>query len=613
VVEAPGAVEPEFLTEPDPVDDLGEGQPLLGDVNAKSHLPMIERLVILGEGAAGVGPSGALTRVDRRRTLPTLAGRHGVGKGLVPMVRNRIAVPMVATVVIALTVMPAGANGRDGFVTPQAAMLGAAAPGVTVHPLLTVGETLPNGFRFEAIPDGIALDKRNGHRVDVYVNHETSLVPFPYVAAGPTIANSLNDFDNAQVSKLTLSTRTGGVLDGTFAIPSSANYQRFCSNFLATKEQGFNRRILFTNEEATDVVYRTGNAWPVAPAPGADGSDPEQAGVVVAYDVKKGTYTTIYGMGRFNHENAVPVPGYEGVAILSGDDTFSAPSSQMYLYTARNANAVLADEGSLWAFVSDDAAVNDYGDLTGSDTVSGEFIEVPRDVAVGDQTGLENWSNANNVFQFIRIEDIAYDRNDHNVVYFADTGEPRAVADPTTGRLRRAPAGTQGPYPNGRLFKMVLDEHDPTVVRELSILIAADAGGYNNVDVIHQPDNVETTKRSLLIQEDPGSHNNASSPTFPNATNARIWQFDLTDGSLTVVAEVVQAADPNAAKGTWESSGIVDASAVFGQGAFLVDVQAHSLFVDTAPGPDFVNPPPGPDWLYKREGGQLLLLRIPGV
>jgi hypothetical protein len=30
-------------------------------------------------------------------------------------------------------------------------------------------------------------------------------------------------------------------------------------------------------------------------------------------------------------------------------------------------------------------------------------------------------------------------------------------------------------------------------------------------------------------------------------------------------------------------------------------------------GPDLVNPPPGPDWLYKREGGQLLLLRIPGA
>jgi hypothetical protein len=124
-------------------------------------------------------------------------------------------------------------------------------------------------------------------------------------------------------------------------------------------ELASDRRILFTNEEATNVVYRTGNAWPVAPAPGANGSDPEQAGVVVAYDVKKGTYRSIYGMGRFNHENAVPVPGYKDLAILSGDDTFSAPSSQMYLYTARDARAVLDDEGALWAFVSDDPAVND--------------------------------------------------------------------------------------------------------------------------------------------------------------------------------------------------------------------------------------------------------------
>jgi hypothetical protein len=92
------------------------------------------------------------------------------------------------------------------------------------------------------------------------------------------------------------------------------------------------------------------------------------------------------------------------------------------------------------------------------------------------------------VFQFIRVEDIAYDRNTPNVVYFADTGEPRAVPDATTSRLRRAPAGALGDFPNGRMFKMVLDIHDPAVVRELSILIDADAGRYNNVGVIHQPD-----------------------------------------------------------------------------------------------------------------------------
>ena len=36
-----------------------------------------------------------------------------------------------------------------------------------------------SGFRFEAIPDGISVRPGAG-RVDLYVNHETSKVPFPF-------------------------------------------------------------------------------------------------------------------------------------------------------------------------------------------------------------------------------------------------------------------------------------------------------------------------------------------------------------------------------------------------------------------------------------------------
>jgi hypothetical protein len=122
---------------------------------------------------------------------------------------------------------------------------------------------------------------------------------------------------------------------------------------------------------------------------------------------------------------------------------------------------------------------------------------------------------------------------------------------------------------------------------------------------------VETTADSLLIQEDPGSHNQYP-PSDPAGTSARIWLYDLATGTMTEVAEVVQSLDPAALQGAWESSGIVDASQFYGPGAFLVDVQAHTLFVETAPGPDLV-PPEGPDWLYKREGGQLLLITIPGA
>jgi hypothetical protein len=550
--------------------------------------------------------------------------------------RRRASFAATFAVIAGLTAMLVGAAAAhdkpkdSGFKTTQAAMLTPVAPGVSVEPLMTVGETLPgSSFMLDTLPDGIALQKRHHGRVDVYLNHETSAVPFPFNAAtGVGVTN----FTNAMVSKLTLSRKSGGVLSGELAIPSEANYQRFCSNTIVGHREGFERPLLFTNEEATDLVNRTGTAWPAGP-------NPEQAGVVVALDVRSGQFRSIYGMGRHNHENSVGVPGYGHPVVLSGDDTFTAPASQLYMYTARGARAVWNDKGQLWAFVSDNPAINDYGDLSGTLSVSGHFIQVPKMIATGKkpdgsdiksadvgfptppasaglpdgpQWVLEHWSNINNVFQFIRVEDLQYDRMRPNVVYFADTGEPRALPDPATGRLRRGPSGTIGPWPNGRIFKMVLDRHDPTKVDSLSILIDGDArgaAGSGAVDLIHQPDNVETSKGLLLFQEDPGSHNQYPLGT---GTTARVWGYDLKAGGAPfVVARVDQSADEGptdkdastvkGAAGTWESSGIVDASKFLGKGTYLLDVQAHTLAVqEEVRGP----------LTFVREGGQVLALRI---
>lgn len=514
--------------------------------------------------------------------------------------KSTLRLRSVALSLIWLLVMASAAStavGQDndaGFHTTQPAMIAAVAPGVTVEPILTVGERLASGYMFEAIPDGISLRTRGQGRVDVYVNHETSTVPFPF---NPATGVGFNDFTNSILSHLILNQHSAGVLHGDYAIPSEANYQRFCSNFLATAEQGFDRELLFTNEEATDFVYRTGTAWPVTPGDPAA----EQAGVVVAFDPKSREYRSIYGMGRHNHENSVAIPGYGRPVVLSTDDTFSAPGSQLYMYRAADAAAVWNDEGSLWAFQSSDPAINDYGDLASGASVSGSFIEVPRAIALGAQTGLESWSNANNVFQFIRLEDLAYDRHQPNVVYLADTGEPRADRHPTSTRLERRGSTHRGPFPNGRIFKLVLDPSDPLNVSSLSMLIDADAGGYNNPTVMHQPDNLETTGNSLLIQEDPGSHNQYTPGT---GTTARIWRYDLATEMLSVVARVDQSADPAARWGAWESSGIVDASAAFGPGAFLVDVQAGTLIVDEEVRGTLT---------YQREGGQLLLIKIPSA
>ena len=577
---------------------------------------------------------------------------------------------LAAALAASVTAAAPASDNSSGFKTEQPSMLTAARTGVEVTPLLTVGDVLSSGYRFEAIPDGISVRTRGQGRVDLFVNHETSKVPFPYNATAPTAANGENDFDNAQVSRLILNQQSAGVLNGSFVIESSSGYQRFCSNYLATEKEGFDREIFFTNEESPDYVYRQEASWP--PTPGSP--EEEEAGLVVALDVRTGKHHPIYGMGRHNHENNVPIPGYGHPVVFSGDDTFTsgpltdplntsaklAPAqSQLYSYIAPGTDELLADEGDLWAFVSDTPGVRNYYDVApGSGTVvSGHFVKVPKDIATGKnadgselkaadkgyplpptdgswqldlrfatvapgpgidgpQWVLEYWSDLNNVFQFVRVEDIAYDKRSgmENVVYIVDSGRGRTAAQSLDTNFRST---------NGRVWKMVLDKNDPTKVTSLAVLVEGDDNPVKTLGEVHQPDNIETTQTGLLLTEDPGSSQQftpaqiAADPA--NATTARLWYVPFT-GAPEVVLKVDQSADggptdvdgrPPGNWGAWESSGIVDASAAFGPGAFLINVQAHTLLVEKAPGDDN-NGDGQPDFTYKREGGQLALIRIPG-
>jgi hypothetical protein len=142
---------------------------------------------------------------------------------------------------------------------------------------------------------------------------------------------------------------------------------------------------------------------------------------------------------------------------------------------------------------------------------------------------------------------------------------------------------------------MVLDPNNPRSVLSLTVLIeGGNATGVNGD--IHQPDNLETTANSLLIQEDPSTANQGAP--------ARIWRYDLDAGTKEVVATINTAGRPSPNPGSWESSGIVDASSVFGAGAFLVDVQAHGWEIERQPNPPVVN-----QVNLMREAGQLLLIR----
>jgi Alkaline phosphatase PhoX len=599
--------------------------------------------------------------------------------------RRRYA-PLAAVVaLVGSAALAAGATAQNssGFQTSRPSMLTVVSPSKPTVPLITTGETMPGGYRFESIPDGIALRTRGQGRLDLFVNHETSRVPFPYAPATATEANSQNDFDNSQVSHLILNQQSAGILSAKYAIASDANYQRFCTNYMGTEAEGWDRPVLFANEEAQDWVFRTGNAWPGPSFITPGTTNAEQAGVAAAHDVRTGKTETIYGLGRLNHENTVAIPVEDGIAVLTTDDTFFTTQdiagypnawSQLYLYLADDVDDLMNDGGDLYAFVSDDPDFKDYFDfdptvaVTSQPTIGGHFVKVPKHIATGkhpvtgaellsSSTGagytnmlpppaanppavvspppdgpqwvLDQWGNANinehgeDVFRFVRLEDIAYDKRPgmSNNVYIADTGRATGGAAPMVNRST-----------NGRVWKFVLDPENPTENVELSLLVEGDDNPISSfsspsppaaVNEIHQPDNIETTANgSLFVQEDPSSGNQFSpTSTDPNATTARIWRVDLDaanpDAARTVAARVDQSLDElagydvdSAARanlGNWETSGVIDASSVFGPGAYLTTIQAHSLWVEKANGPDLAAPFGTPDYTFKREGGQLVL------
>ncbi len=163
------------------------------------------------------------------------------------------------------------------------------------------------------------------------------------------------------------------------------------------------------------------------------------------------------------------------------------------------------------------------------ETFSGRFIKVPDNIAEGTtgvppQTALENWSNENNIFQFIRVEDIAYDQDNPRVVYFADTGTTVAP-NPDTGRMRAATYRASTVPRTGRAARPHLQDGsergDPKLVDSLTIF--ADGNRLTSSNFT-RPDNIEVGNNSIMVQED--------------NPNSRLWRYSFGASTWTAVAIV---------------------------------------------------------------------------
>ncbi|MBF8289740.1 MAG: hypothetical protein HW391_708 [Chloroflexi bacterium] len=528
------------------------------------------------------------------------------------MNRSRRITPrgrLVAALAILAIVVPGPALGAagsgsakpstDSYRTTSASFVGpGAVAGVTFQPLINSGETA-FGTVFEGIPDGIGVVPGAGPHgyVDLYVAHEQSRVPF-----------GTADLQDSSVSRVRVDLETKRIIAMEVVLSPDEGFIRFCSAFMAGPEHGFPHYTFLVNEESNDpLVVPAGAVYGPDPAYGS--LNQRQAGYSVFLDTANGKIGVLSNAGRHNHENQVIVPGgWKGIYSVSGDDSFASPStparpnlSQLYMFASKNWQSFQKDEGSLWAFrvtatqagpIADPltyTGANDYLDMVGSDDWKGEFIAVPGDVARGEtvalpQDALEDWSNEKNVFQFVRVEDIAYDPDNPRVLYFADSGTSRLT--PTgTGRLYRA--GSGGTTTLGRIFRMELDADDPTKVVSFRIVDTSSIAMRN-------PDNIEVGHDSLMVQED--------------VSNAKIWRYSL-DAAIPAWSHVATATQSGA-----ETSGIVDVSNWFGDGWWALDVQSHipiagSEVTRTYAGPGSQN---GVIHTARREQGQLLLMYVPG-
>jgi hypothetical protein len=358
---------------------------------------------------------------------------------------------------------------------------------------------------------------------------------------------------DTRISKVTLSGKDHSVLSSTYLFNGSEGFERFCSS---TLEVISGTPYYFTGEEAINA--------------GHDGSS-------IVMNAETGEWWETAHFGHVNHENVVPVPRLSKFFVATTDDDFRVGEpAYFFAYIADSfEDAISGDptEGSLYVWKAIDETQTAF-DLDKGETIAGEFVPITQ-AENANSTTVKAAATAKGAFRFARLEDAATAQQHPGQMYFVDTGK---VGEAT---LR------------GRMYRMDINPSDPTKA-SVTLLLDGDRG-----DDMVNPDNIDTSVHSVAIQEDRES-------AF-RAIHGRVLIYDIKTGSLRPVARVNTT--PPLPPGQWESSGIINAQTLLGNGWWLLDVQAHSTFApQPGPAPPGVQPTPN---TATGEDGQLLALYIP--
>lgn len=420
--------------------------------------------------------------------------------------------------------------------------------GVVTKAILTTGDAV-GGYGMVGIPDGLGAFSNGDGTFSLLMNHELGATSGVARAHGQTGAfvsrwninasdltvNAGRDHNTSSADAYEYSASSGTWSNA----PSSAQrWGRFCSGDLAAPSAYFNpasglgtsARIFMNGEE----VGTEGRAY----AHIATGTAANQT-------------WQLPSLGKFSWENSIANPFAQDKTIVMGNDDSTPGQVYMYMGTKTNSGNDIEraglTNGSLYG-----VRVAGLATEVRASGAAGRFDMVNLgDVKNGTGAALQTSSNANNVTNFLRPEDGTWDsRPGHeNDYYFV-----------TTDRFNTA--GTEG---HSRLYRMRFDDiTNPAAGGNIDMLVDGFVSGPNMMDNLC----IDSHGR-ILMQEDIGN----------NSPLGRIWMYDTSTGALGVIAQHdpsrFLAGGSNFLTIDEESSGVIDAKDILGDGWYLLDVQAH--------------------------------------
>lgn len=456
-----------------------------------------------------------------------------------------------------------GIDGNDASVfltaskSPSLLKVTSDFVGLKVSLILSSEDVIPNtpDFVYGSMADGAGLIN-NGDETFTLINN----IEADYSIARIMLNKNLRPFHGEYILNATATASTA-----------------MCSGTLITQE-----------EHGFGPLYLSGGEWGGA-SKGVFVVDPAKN----ASDASTGEM--LPALGQWSTENAVPI-GKDAYAdktvVFIGDDESnnSVPSGQLGMYVGDRGDL---SGGKLYGLKVTSTGIDFEMDMVEGTEYDAEFVELTE----REITALDTEAKAKGVMGFSRLEDIDWRRGsaaNQREIYFAVTGRQTADLAGKGSAL-------------GRIYKVVLNDTDPTGAAKITCVLDGDKIG-GKAEGFHSPDNILVTENYAYIQEDPNGY-------LDTAVNgyAKLYQYNLNTGAIKTVLECDQDRAASLGYGsntsTWEITGMIDVTDVVNNGdnTFLLITQNHGW--NPADGTSFTDPKANPDLANQKEGSMLYLIK----